>query len=179
MNSILVKATIADYPTIQNMARFYVYDMSRYCGRVPSALDWSCPPDGLYECFDLRPYFEDADHHAFFIQVGSEKAGFALIYKGSTPDVDWNMGEFFVLAKFQGTGIGESAVNQLFELFPGVWERSAMPENTASIGFIRKTLMRYTGGNFIERRKISQKPAPHEMVVFRFEAPRKTNPQNA
>ncbi|MEI6790064.1 MAG: GNAT family N-acetyltransferase [Myxococcaceae bacterium] len=173
-NVQLVQVSISDYPTIQNMARFYVYDMSRYCGRSPSALDWSCPEDGLYECFDLKPYFVEPDRHAFFIKVGSEKAGFALINKlGSSPDVDWNMGEFFVLAKFQGTGIGEQAVRLLFEQFPGVWERSAMPENTVSIAFIRKTLMRYTGGAFVEKKKISKKPVPHEMVVFRFEAPPK------
>ena len=172
MDPVIIKATIADYPTIQNMARFYVYDMSRYCGRLPSALDWSCPDDGLYECFDLKPYFVEPDRYAFFIQVGTEKTGFALINKlGSSPDVDWNMGEFFVLAKFQGTGIGEKASQLLLEQFPGVWEFSAMPENTASIAAIRKTLTRYTGGAFIEKKKISPNPVPHEMVVFRFESP--------
>lgn len=30
----LTPASIHDYPTIQNMARFYVYDMSRYCGFI-------------------------------------------------------------------------------------------------------------------------------------------------
>lgn len=173
MNNVqLLKANISDYPTIQNMARFYVYDMSRSCGRLASAHDWSCPDNGLYECFDLKPYLVEPDRHVFFIQVGSEKAGFALINKrGSTPDVDWNMGEFFVLAKFQGTGVGEAAVKLLLKQFPGIWERSAMPENTASLAFIRKTLTRYTGGAFVEKKKISQNPVPHEMVVFRFEAP--------
>lgn len=32
----LIKASLSDYPTIQNMARFYVYDMSRYCGFISS-----------------------------------------------------------------------------------------------------------------------------------------------
>jgi hypothetical protein len=28
----LILATLEDYPTIQNMARFYVYELSRECG---------------------------------------------------------------------------------------------------------------------------------------------------
>jgi hypothetical protein len=51
----LVKATIENYPVIQNMARFYVYDMSRYCSHIPT---WECPESGLYECIDLKIYFE-------------------------------------------------------------------------------------------------------------------------
>lgn len=173
-NVQLVKASISDYPTIQNMARFYVYDMSRYCGRLPGALDWSCPEDGLYECFDLKPYFVEPDRHAFFIKVDSEKAGFVLVNKlGSTPDVDWNVGEFFIVAKFQGTGLGEEIGKQLCDRFPGVWEAAAMPENTASLHFIRKVVERYTNGAFIEKKKTSPKPVPHEMIVFRFEAPPK------
>ena len=45
-------ATMDDYLTIQNMARFYVYDLSRYCGFISE--DWACPADGLYECFDFK-----------------------------------------------------------------------------------------------------------------------------
>jgi predicted acetyltransferase len=51
---------------------------------------------------------------------------------GSTSDVDWNVGKFFIVAKFQGTGFGEDIGKQLCEQFPGVWEAAAMPENTAS-----------------------------------------------
>lgn len=37
---VMVPATLADYPALQNLARFYVYDMSRYCGDLPG---WECP----------------------------------------------------------------------------------------------------------------------------------------
>jgi hypothetical protein len=50
----LVQAIINDHPTVQNMARFYVYDMSRSCGHLP---DWECPDDGLFACVDLKSYF--------------------------------------------------------------------------------------------------------------------------
>lgn len=50
----LVEATLKDYPLIQNMARFYVYDLSRDCGFISK--DWALSTDGLYECFDLKHY---------------------------------------------------------------------------------------------------------------------------
>ncbi|WP_051131844.1 hypothetical protein [Legionella tunisiensis] len=47
----LVAANLHDYPRLQNLARFYVYDMSRYCGFLPG---WDCPENGLYECYDCK-----------------------------------------------------------------------------------------------------------------------------
>ena len=52
MKPKLIKATMADYPVVQNMARFYAYDMSRYCGFTSS--EWNFPKDGLYEAHDFK-----------------------------------------------------------------------------------------------------------------------------
>jgi len=49
----LVPASLSDYPVIQNMARFYVYDMSEYMGNEKG---WEMPENGLYECIDFKKY---------------------------------------------------------------------------------------------------------------------------
>ena len=145
------QATLADYPAIQNMARFYVYDMSRFCGELPG---WECPENGLYESFDYKHYFEASDRHAFLITVNKEKAGFALINNiGTSPRIDWNMGEFFILAKFQGKGIGEYIANKIFEKLPGAWEISVIPENVTALTFWRKVVSRFTEGRYVEEVK--------------------------
>ena len=72
----IISATMNDYPVIQNMARFYVYDMSRYCGFISD--DWQIPADGLYESFDFKEYFELEDRKAFMLKVGDELSGFVL-----------------------------------------------------------------------------------------------------
>ena len=104
MKVTLCKANKKDMRTIQNLGRFYVYEMSRYCGFLPT---WKVPSNGLFACINLSSYGEKPDRHAFLVKVDDELAGFVLINKvGSTPDVDWNVGEFFIVSKFQGKGVG-------------------------------------------------------------------------
>ncbi|ADG25502.1 TPA: GNAT family N-acetyltransferase [Legionella pneumophila] len=147
----LIEATLSNYPVIQNMARFYVYDMSRYCGFISE--EWACPPDGLYESYDFKIYFTDPERKAFLIQIENELAGFALLNKFGTQAVDWNMGEFFILAKFQGKGIGQSVAHQLWRTHPGEWEISVIPENIPALSFWRQAVMTYTLNQYKEQIK--------------------------
>ncbi len=168
MKITLSKATQEDKNTIQNLGRFYVYEMSRYCGFLPT---WETPSNGLFECIDLSSYCEKPDRHAFLVKVDDELAGFVLINKvGSTPDVDWNIGEFFIVSKFQGKGIGRHVAEQVFNQFPGVWETSQIPENTAAIEFWNKVVSRYSNGQFEKTLKTvpKPKPKPHPMVILKF-----------
>lgn len=165
----LIKATLLDYPTIQNMARFYVYEMSRFCG-------WTCPEDGLYESFDFKCYFEEKDRHAFLLKVGDELAGFALTHKkDTTPESPWNMGEFFILAKFQGQSIGQQVTCLVWDQFPGVWEVSVIPENKGPLIFWRKTISQYTNGHFVEKVKtVDYDIENSKRIIFSFSAENKS-----
>ncbi len=152
MNTTLKLATLADYPTIQNMARFYHYDMSRYCGH--DSADWAIPTDGLYESFDFKSYFEDPTRQAFIVRVDDELAGFALLNNiGKLPTTNWNMGEFFILARFQGTGIGRRVAHQIWNEHPGTWEVSVIPENVSALTFWRKVVSEFTNGKYFEEIK--------------------------
>lgn len=134
------------------MARFYVYDMSRSCGFICD--EWACPPDGLYESYDFKVYFDNPKRQAFLIKVEDELAGFILLNKvGTQAHTDWNMGEFFVLAKFQGIGVGSLVVQELWKTHPGFWEVSIIPENTPALAFWRKVASTFTSGNYTEELK--------------------------
>ena len=166
MKITLCKATEEDKSTIQNLGRFYVYEMSRYCGFLPT---WETPSNGLFECIDLSSYTEKPDRHAFLIKVDGELAGFVLINKvGSSPDVDWNIGEFFVISKFQGKGVGHHVAEQIFNQFPGIWETTQIPENKAAIDFWEKVVTHYTNGKFEKSCKTIAEPKPHPMIVLKF-----------
>jgi predicted acetyltransferase len=170
----LIQATIKDYPIIQNMARFYVYDMSRFCGLTYS--NWKCPEDGLYVCDDFKKYFEDSDRKAFLIKVANELAGFVLLNKHCVIEsVDWNMGEFFILAQFQGTGLATSVALKVLNKFPGKWSIGAIPENTKAVKFWRKIIAEISGGNYREIPKTGEElktedyPDPYPMIMMLFD----------
>lgn len=146
----LIPATMVDYPMIQNMARFYVYDISRECGlHYPG---WEIPADGLYECDTFIRYFEIPTNKAFLVKVGDEVAGFVMIDKLEIlPDIDFNMGQFFILAKFQRTGLADRVAHEVFNTFPGTWSVGVIPENKRALNFWRKCIGDYTGGNYAEK----------------------------
>ena len=151
MTAKLIPATIDDYPAIQNMARFYVYEMSRECGL--NSTDWACPADGLYESFDFKHYFTDSDRQAYLVKVNEELAGFVLIYQtGEKSSFQWHMGEFYILARFQRRGIGRLAAQQVWQYHPGAWEVTVIPENQRALQFWRKAIAA-TVNNFIEEIK--------------------------
>lgn len=175
MNPYLVQATVADYPMIQNMARLYVYDMSRECGLYYPG--WECPADGLFECINLRSYFEEPDRKAFLVKVQDEVAGFVLIKKLEImPEVDFNMGEFFILAKFQRTGLAYTVATEIFNTFRGQWSVGVIPENLRALAFWRKCIGEYTSGNYIEKAYpreelvTAEHPDPFPMIIMRFDS---------
>ncbi|MHB8530501.1 MAG: GNAT family N-acetyltransferase [Caulobacteraceae bacterium] len=151
----LVEASLADLPVMQAMATYYVYDMSEFVGREPG---WKFPETGLYECESLRPYFEDPDAHPHLVRVAGELAGFAIVdTKGSGPEVEFNMAQFFVHRKFKGRGVGLDAARQCFERFAGAWEVNVIPANRGAFAFWSRIIPQCAKG-VVEQ---SRRPAPH------------------
>lgn len=163
----IAPATAELMPVIQNMARFYAYDLSKSCGFY-ELYNWSFPENGLYEALDMSKYWQP-DCYPFIIRVDGELAGFALINKvGSITDTKWNMGEFFIVGKFQGKGIGRQVAFEILDKFPGQWEVMQMPPNLPAIKFWKKVVAEYTGDKFTETRISVQEPKPHNNIVLRF-----------
>lgn len=165
----LITATMDDYPVIQNMARFYAYDMSRYCGFISN--EWNFPKDGLYEAHDFRKYFEEPGRKAFLIKIDDELAGFVLLNRiGTLPDTEWDMGEFYVLGKFQGKGIAKQVAYQIWQEFHGKWEVTVIPENLVGLAFWRKTISNFTKGHYKEEiKKVEYDKHQPNRYIFSFD----------
>ena len=162
---ILEPASISDYPLIQNMAQLYVYDASR-------ELSFSISVDGLYNPKSYRCYCEDSDKVAYVIKVYDEIAGFALINeKGLEKNMDWKVDQFFILAKFQRSGIGKIAAKKIWQLHPGKWEVSVIPENTSALKFWENTVSKFTANIFEKETKLIDfdKDQP-KRIIFSFNA---------
>lgn len=166
----LVQATEKDYPKIQNLARFYVYELSRY---KSEEINSELSEDRLYEAsessFEFEKYWKEPNYFPFLIRVNDELAGFVLINnKGSSEKIDWFLAEFFIVAKFQKMGIGRIVALQIFEQFKGYFELTILPENVPALRFWRSLLKDYTKGHYVETREIISDPKPHEMIIQQF-----------
>lgn len=144
----LIPAALKDYPVIQNMGLFYVYDMSEYLGDEDG---WQIPEDGLYECIDFKKYWQTDDSFPFLVRHENELAGFVIIdKKGSEAEIDFNVAQFFILRKFKGKGIGRYVAYQCFDKFKGIWEVMVIPGNTGAYSFWKSIIKKYTADNFEE-----------------------------
>lgn len=105
----------------------------------------------------------------FIIRINNELAGFVLVNKThGSKGTDWNLSEFFIVAKFQGKGIEHRIAIQVFDPFKGLWELMQFPQNKRATQFWQSVLQEYTSGNYVETRELFSTPSPHEMIIQRF-----------
>lgn len=156
---------IDSYHIIQNMAQLYVYDASRELG-------FSISEDGRYNPKSYKCYCEDSDKIAYIIKVYDETAGFVLISeKGLEKHTDWKVDQFFILAKFQRSGIGKSAAEKIWQLHPGKWEVSVIPENTSALKFWENTISKFTANVFEKATKlIDFDKDQSKRIIFSFDS---------
>jgi predicted acetyltransferase/8-oxo-dGTP pyrophosphatase MutT (NUDIX family)/RimJ/RimL family protein N-acetyltransferase len=178
-NIDLVAASIEDLSLIQNMSMFYVYDLSRDCSCISD--EWSISENGLYEPPCFKRYFEEDSRKVFLIKVNCEVAGFVLLNQvGTSKKTDWNLGEFFVLAKFQKLGIGKKVAEEIWNLHPGNWEVLVLPENKSALKFWNQTIKDYTNGDFIkEVKEIDYDKDQSKRFVFTFNSKKKPSLHNS
>jgi predicted acetyltransferase len=158
MNIDIIEATLEHKPIIQNLARFYIYDLSEFQER-------KCPDNGLFEDEDYIRYWTKKGHFPFLVKYRDELVGFVLIDQGgSSPDIDYNIAEFFILRKFRGREVAKFVAREMFNRFQGNWEVMAISRNFPAVRFWEKTIQEYTNG----RCKKSSEFHNCEMEVIRF-----------
>lgn len=176
-NFDLVPVQEDDYTLIQNLIRFYVYDMAEHTG-------WACPSDGLFGGCDDQPHYfgrlpeDPADRWpagwrgaGYKLVVGDEIAGFCLLRFYEKDGATLNdVGEFFVLRKFRRRGLGTAVAHEAFRRYPGTWQVRQMLEYKPAQGFWRQCIAAFAPGGFSEKRE--HDPAYGiDIVVQRFVSP--------
>ena len=165
MKTVLRKAADDDFFLIENLVPYYIYDMS-------GDLGWEPNEEGCYDgCDELLEYWQKPGHHPYVITVDGKIGGFALVrpYPGDYERTE--MGEFFVLRKFQGRGVGTTSAFRLFASHPGPWLVRVLDGNTRARRFWHKVIAQYTEGRFTQTGE--QYRCPHSgtwpMQFYRFE----------
>lgn len=173
----LVELLDSDYELIQNLIRFYIYDMSEFTG-------WACPANGLYGGVDDQPYYfgripttkealwpDGWRGKGYKILVGEEIAGFCLLRFFDKDGEQFNdVGEFFIIRKFRKAGLGKRVAHAVFDQYPGKWQVRQLLENHPAQQFWRKTIAEYTQGHFTESIKAVGDYGKMVIQVFTTEA---------
>ena len=155
MNIEILDATERDFPVIENLIAFYIYDLSEYMG-------WKCPESGRFGGQDnLSQYWgkmpddpqyawpEGTRGYPFVVRVDKQLAGFALVKQiGHGSPSSYEMGGFFILRKYRRQGVGKHVARHLFDTFPGDWTIGEMRGNTPAIAFWTSAISEYTGGKY-------------------------------
>ncbi|WP_152393115.1 GNAT family N-acetyltransferase [Paenibacillus guangzhouensis] len=135
---------------LRNLLELYKYDFSEFDPED------DINPNGLYEYKYLDHYWTEEDsRYPFFIKVDDKLAGFALVRsigENENQAIYW-MAEFFVMKKYRKLRVGQTVAHELFARFYGVWKVAQMESNVPAQAFWRKTIERYTNGNYKEIRE--------------------------
>ncbi len=155
MTSIRIAEEI-EQDLLHRIDQFYLYEFSKY---MPES--YKLDEDGVFQDGDYLDYWADPNKFPYLIYEANEIAGFALV-RGQ--DQQFNLDQFFVMLKFQGTGTSARAAALLFDQHPGFWELHSLKNNSKSEGFWPKVVGEYSNSSY---NKSSFSPK-HTHFVYTF-----------
>lgn len=137
---IRVRAALpADTLLIQNLIQLYTHDFSEFWAGTARG---DVNAEGRFDAYPLEPYWSKEHWSASLVWCDRSVAGFALVNDETHSGVpaDRNMGEFFILRKYRGRGVGSVAADLVFSQHPGSWEVAVTRKNTRAWKFWRRTV---------------------------------------
>ncbi len=157
----IIKVEKVDKPVLRQLMELYLYDFSEFDGADVNE-------HGRFGYDYLDHYWIEPNRYPYFIQVDGKLAGFVLV-NGHTEVLEaskgLSVGEFFVMKKYRGTGIGQAAAVEVFDMFPGRWEVRQYLPNEPSLAFWEKVIDRYTKGKFTKQ-TISVDEWEEQVIIF-------------
>jgi len=125
----VTQALRAQMPIIQNLIQLYTHDFSEFWAGTSKG---DLLPDGRFAAYPLDEYWTRPRWSAGFIVINDRAH--------SGEPVDRNVGEFFVLRKHRGHGVGRLAARAVFSQHPGSWEVAVARKNVRAREFWRKAI---------------------------------------
>ncbi|WP_211748641.1 GNAT family N-acetyltransferase [Paenibacillus sp. Marseille-Q4541] len=147
----IIEIPYEDKVILNNLIQFYRYDSSEFDEHVLN-------DHGVYLYKYLDHQWTDHYRHPYFLKVGGEIAGFALVIsnvprdfvKVSTAKETNVISDFFIMRKFRNKGYGKQAAHTIFNKFKGTWEVRQTTKNLPANKFWNKVIHDYTAGEYSE-----------------------------
>ena len=152
---------LSSKPVLRQRLELYLYDFSQY-----DLADVN--EHGHYGYDYLDHYWTEPGRHPYFIKIDDQLAGFVLINSYSVVlemGTAKSVGEFFVMRKYRGKGVGTAAALETFAKFPGRWEVRQFGANEPSKIFWEKVIGTYTHGHF-KKQTIPSEDGEEQVITF-------------
>lgn len=127
---------------IENLMQFFMYEFSEW---LPIKLG----RHGLFAIQEKTAYWRKPATRPMLIRVDGELAGFAIVDDAvHFPEVQYNLGYFFVIRRFRGRGIGKQVVTHLLTQLPGQWQIFHIDDNQPARAFWARVVPDLSSGTF-------------------------------
>ncbi|MFT6925222.1 MAG: putative acetyltransferase [Psychromonas sp.] len=125
---------------LENLFHYYIYEMSDFLALAPDENGYFCFNKSQFDV-----YWESGSHFPYFIYVGQELAGFALIRKYPADLAITDIEQFFILRKFNGKGVGKQAFKLATQLISDKWQIRVLLENSRALSFWQSSVANVVG----------------------------------
>ena len=108
---------------------------------------------GHREPDQISRWFADSGCYPLVIVKSSVAVGFAMVARVAArglPEVHYRMAEFFIARSQRRRGIGQTAVQIIFNRFAGRWEINEYLRNPVAVSFWRRVVAAHTRGDYEE-----------------------------
>lgn len=143
-----------DKKILNNLLQLYLHDISIYF-----PIDFNSKK-GIYE-YSTEKYFSKlSNYQAFLFKENENIVGFALIEDDNNTKL---VQEMFILNNYKSKGFGAELIIKVFDKFKGNWVIRSLPCSEKSENFWKKTIEKYTNGNYT-----LEHIGKYNRAVFRF-----------
>ena len=132
---------------LQNLLELYLYDMSEFSDEQDKM---DINEGGLFGYKYLDHYWTEDGRYPYFIIADGVLSGLCLIRTMEQLPLTFEVAEFFVLKKYRKSGVGKTAMSQVFERYKGRWIINTPIKNLAAQSFWRKVVENAAHSAFTE-----------------------------
>lgn len=125
---------IAEKPQLWTDLQDYIREMRAYDDDIECV-------DGVYHYKWFDHYWTDEPRWPFWAVVDGERAGFALLRREDSGEME--VAEFYIRPRFRRGGIGLAFARGLLARYPGPWLISEYRSNTGAVHFWRRVIESY------------------------------------
>ena len=102
----------------------------------------------------LAFWLNDSTTLPFVLISGDRPIGFLFVggpgFPYMSPEVEYRVGEIFILREFRRSGAAKQAVFKIWDQFPGCWEVTELLNNAPAISFWAEIIGEYTDNQYLD-----------------------------